>query len=79
MKRIIEINGKKYKAIKEGKNHQAIIRRIKDANVLKVGLKKLISAAKSKNFKEIADIGYKLESLGSKLASFAEDAKKAGE
>ena len=79
MKRIIEINGKKYKAIKEGKNHQAIIRMIKDANVLKVGLKKLISAAKSKNFKEIAEIGYELESLGSKLASFAEDAKKAGE
>ena len=62
-------------SVKEGKNHQAIIRLTKDANVLK----KLISAVRSKNFEEIADIGYKLESLGSKLASFAEDAKKAGE
>ena len=79
MKRIIEINGKKYKAIKEGKNHQAIIRRIKDANVLKVGLKKLISAAKSKNFKEIAELGYELESLGSSLAYTAVLARKAGE
>ena len=75
MKRIIEINGKKYKAIKEGKNHQAIIRLTKDANVLK----KLISAAKSKNFKEIAEIGYELESLGSSLAYTAVLARKAGE
>ena len=79
MKKIIEINGKKYKPIKEGKNLQAIIRLTRKNVTISQLPKKLISAVKSKNFEELADIGYELESLGSRIASFAEDAQKAGE